>query len=112
MSDADHTDELLARIYAYMVRAVNDPRTINRKPGEMGAILTSWRLVSVTAPGLLPFGVEQLQRLLLMEGAKETAREIISWAKLAAHHRAPRKSNSWFEALATALGEAAENKSR
>ena len=110
MSDTDHADELLARIYAYMVRAVNDPKVVNRTPGEMGAILAAWRLVSVTVPDLLPFGAEQLRRHLLMEGAKETAREIVSWAHLTAYHRPPRMNNSWFEALATALGNTAEGR--
>jgi hypothetical protein len=81
MSATDHADELLARIFAYMVRAAHNPAMINRAPREMGAIVTAWRILRVMAPGLLPFGAEQFQRYLLTKGAEATAGAIISWTQ-------------------------------
>jgi hypothetical protein len=78
MSATDHADQLLARIYAYMVRAGND---INRTSREMDAVVTAWRLVNVMVPGFLPFGAEQFQRYLRTKGAEATADAIISWAQ-------------------------------
>jgi hypothetical protein len=81
MSRTDHAGEILARIFAYLLRAANDPAIINRKSREMGAIVTAWRILNVMAPRLLPFGAEQFQIYLLTKGARATADAIISWAQ-------------------------------
>jgi hypothetical protein len=81
MSDPHHAGEFLARIFAFMLRAANDPAIINRTSREMGTIVTAWRILRVMAPGLLPFGAEQFQRSLLTKGARATADAIISWAQ-------------------------------
>lgn len=92
MSDPHHADEFLARIFAYLLRAAHDPAKINRKSREMGAIVTAWRMLSVMAPGLLPFGAEQFQRYLLTKGARAIAGAIFSWTQ----SRQGRHPGPWF----------------
>lgn len=80
MSEHDPSDELINRIFSYMARAAKDPGIVNRQPGEFDAIVSAWRLLSISVPGLLPFGAEEFQRYVITNGTKAAAEAFLASA--------------------------------